>query len=72
VDVDQSTCYDLGLEKEAAKGEFENQTHLNLPFFKRFWNMPMDETYDIIIVAQALPDQRSPCGGSERRKGPAP
>jgi lipoate-protein ligase A len=35
VDVDQSTCYDLGLEKEAAKGEFENQTHLNLPLLQK-------------------------------------
>jgi lipoate-protein ligase A len=35
VDVEQSTCYDLGQEKEAFKGLFENQTHLNLPLLKR-------------------------------------
>jgi lipoate-protein ligase A len=35
VDVDQSTCYDLGREKEAAKGNFENQTHLNLPLLQK-------------------------------------
>ena len=35
VDVERSTCYDLGQEKEAFKGHFENQTHLNLPLLKR-------------------------------------
>jgi len=35
VDVERSTCYDLGKEKEALKGRFENQTHLNLPLLKR-------------------------------------
>lgn len=35
VDVERSTCYDLGKEKEALKGHFENQTHLNLPLLKR-------------------------------------
>ena len=35
VDVEQSTCYDLGQEKEAFKGRFENQTHLNLPLLQR-------------------------------------
>jgi len=35
VDVERSTCYDLGQEKEALKGRFENQTHLNLPLLKR-------------------------------------
>ncbi len=35
VDVDQSTCYDLGREKEAFRGRFENQTHLNLPLLRR-------------------------------------
>ncbi|MGZ3535411.1 MAG: lipoyl protein ligase domain-containing protein [Thermodesulfobacteriota bacterium] len=35
VDVERSTCYDLGQEKEAFKGKFENQTHLNLPLLKR-------------------------------------
>src|SRR4030066_248311 len=35
VDVEQSTCYDLGQEKKAFKGQFENQTHLNLSLLKR-------------------------------------
>jgi len=35
VDVERNTCYDLGQEKEAFKGHFENQTHLNLPLLKR-------------------------------------
>jgi lipoate-protein ligase A len=35
VDVESSTCYDLGQEKEASKGRFENQTHLNLPLLRR-------------------------------------
>lgn len=35
VDVERSTCYDLGREKEAAKGNFENQTHLNLPLLQK-------------------------------------
>ncbi|HYA93882.1 MAG TPA: DUF116 domain-containing protein [Thermodesulfobacteriota bacterium] len=35
VDVERSTCYDLGQEKEALKGHFENQTHLNLSLLKK-------------------------------------
>jgi lipoate---protein ligase len=35
VDVERSTCYDLGQEKRAFKGQFENQTHLNLPLLRR-------------------------------------
>jgi lipoate-protein ligase A len=35
VDVEQTTCYDLGEEKKAFKGQFENQTHLNLPLLRR-------------------------------------
>jgi len=35
IDVAQSTCYDLGKEKKAFKGQFENQTHLNLSLLKR-------------------------------------
>jgi lipoate-protein ligase A len=35
IDVERSTCYDLGQEKEAFKGRFENQTHLNLPLLKK-------------------------------------
>lgn len=35
VDVQQNTCYDLGKEKEAFKGQFENQTQLNLSLLKK-------------------------------------
>ncbi|MEW6376795.1 MAG: DUF116 domain-containing protein [Thermodesulfobacteriota bacterium] len=35
VEVERSTCYDLGQEKEAFKGQFENQTHLNLSLLQR-------------------------------------
>lgn len=35
VNVQQSTCYDLGEEKEALNGHFENQTQLNLPLIKK-------------------------------------
>ena len=35
VDVERSTCYDLGQEKKAFKGQFENQTHLNLSLLQR-------------------------------------
>ncbi len=28
VDINSSTCYDLGLEREAKRGTFENQTQL--------------------------------------------
>jgi lipoate-protein ligase A len=35
IDVERSTCYDLGKEKEARKGHFENQTYLNLSLIKR-------------------------------------
>jgi lipoate-protein ligase A len=35
VDVESSTCYDLGQEEKAFKGQFENQTHLNLSLLQR-------------------------------------
>jgi lipoate---protein ligase len=35
IDVERSTCYDLGQQKEAFKGKFENQTHLNLSLLKK-------------------------------------
>jgi len=35
VDLERTTCYDLGQEKKAFKGQFENQTHLNLLLLKR-------------------------------------
>jgi lipoate-protein ligase A len=35
IDVERSTCYDLGQERKAFKGQFENQTHLNLPLLRK-------------------------------------
>ncbi|OGP78468.1 MAG: hypothetical protein A2V86_17240 [Deltaproteobacteria bacterium RBG_16_49_23] len=35
IDVERTTCYDLGEEKKAFKGQFENQTHLNLPLLQK-------------------------------------
>ncbi len=35
VDVERTTCYDLNMENEAHLGNFENQTHLNLPLLRR-------------------------------------
>ena len=35
IDVERSTCYDLGQEKRAFKGQFENQTHINLSLLKK-------------------------------------
>jgi lipoate-protein ligase A len=37
VDLERTTCYDLGQEKQALKGQFENQTHLNLPLLKKIF-----------------------------------
>ena len=37
VDLERTTCYDLGQEKQAVKGQFENQTHLNLPLLKKIF-----------------------------------
>ncbi|MCX7855197.1 MAG: DUF116 domain-containing protein [Anaerolineae bacterium] len=35
VDVDSSTCYDLGKEKEAYAGEFQNQTYLKMGLLEK-------------------------------------
>lgn len=35
VDLQRTTCYELGKEKEAHQGRFENQTSLNLPLLQR-------------------------------------
>lgn len=35
VDLQRTTCYDLGKEKEAHQGRFENQTALNLSLLRR-------------------------------------
>jgi lipoate-protein ligase A len=42
IDVERSTCYDLGQEKEALKGHFENQTHLNLSLLKKVFEYVHD------------------------------
>jgi hypothetical protein len=33
--VERSTCYDLGQQEEAFRGQFQNQTRLNLPLIKK-------------------------------------
>ena len=35
VGIDNSTCYDLGLEHAAYRGEFENQTNLKLDLLEK-------------------------------------
>jgi lipoate-protein ligase A len=35
IDVERSTCYDLGKEKEAFTGQFQNQTHLTLSLLQK-------------------------------------
>ncbi len=35
VDVERNTCYDLGRQEEAFRGQFENQTRLNLSLLKK-------------------------------------
>jgi lipoate-protein ligase A len=35
IDVDSSTCYDLGKEQDAYAGQFENQTYLKLELLER-------------------------------------
>ncbi len=35
INIEQTTCYDLGLEKEAYKGRFESQTSLNTPLLEK-------------------------------------
>ena len=35
IDIDSQTCYDLGLEREAKKGKFENQTNLRMELIQR-------------------------------------
>jgi lipoate-protein ligase A len=46
VDVDSSTCYDLGREQDAYAGRFDNQTHLKLDLLAR-------------VLAHAKADDRS-------------
>jgi lipoate-protein ligase A len=49
VDVDSSTCYDLGKEQDAYVGRFENQTYLKLDLLERV----------VARVASALVGERS-------------
>ncbi len=35
VDIERSTCYELGREKQASLGQFENQTHLDIPLLRK-------------------------------------
>lgn len=35
VDIDTQTCYDLGREREAKKGVYEGQTHLNMDLLRK-------------------------------------
>lgn len=35
VDIDSSTCYDLGQEREAKQGEFQNQTQLKVELIRK-------------------------------------
>ncbi|MGQ9629104.1 MAG: lipoyl protein ligase domain-containing protein [bacterium] len=35
IDIDSSTCYDLGKEREALRGSFDNQTHLKLDLLEK-------------------------------------
>ena len=35
VDIDNTTCYDLGKEHEAYKGSFESQTDVNIDLLKK-------------------------------------
>ncbi len=35
IDIENSTCYDLGKTKEAYRGRFKNQTQLNIPLIKK-------------------------------------
>jgi len=35
IDIERTTCYDLGQESKALKGYFENQTQLNLPLIRK-------------------------------------
>ena len=35
VNLDSTTCYDLGKGSEAYNGRFDNKTHLNLPLIEK-------------------------------------
>ena len=52
VDVDSSTCYELGQEEEAYAGRFENQTYLKMDLLER------------VVARVAPPPTSSPMGGT--------
>jgi lipoate-protein ligase A len=35
IDIENSTCYELGKEVDALSGRFENQTHLRIEVLKK-------------------------------------
>ena len=35
IDIDNTTCYELGKEEEAYKGNFESQTDINIDLLKK-------------------------------------
>jgi lipoate---protein ligase len=39
VDIENTTCYDLGKEKDAYQGGFENQTHLQMELLEKILNL---------------------------------
>ncbi len=53
VDVDSSTCYDLGQEEDAYAGRFENQTYLKMDLLER-------------VVARVAPPQSPPRAGGTK------
>ena len=67
VDVERSTCYDLGQEKEGlSRVNSKTRPISTFPSFKGFWSIPMVETtlseaYDIVIVGAG------PAGSSAAR-----
>lgn len=39
LDIDDTTCYELGKEQDAYKGVFENQTRVNIPLLEKVLNV---------------------------------
>ena len=66
VDVESSTCYDLGQEKRPFRVNSRTRPISTFPSFKEFWSFHMvettlSETYDIVIVGAG------PAGSSAAR-----
>jgi lipoate-protein ligase A len=57
VDVDSSTCYDLGKEQDAYAGRFENQTYLKLDLIER--------VVERVAPPRSSPPQSPPVGGRQ-------